>query len=63
VFCFIRSKFDEAAEWGLRITNGSWNGMIGRLLKGEADVALSDFHMSVDRLEVVDFLFTLQTTS
>jgi hypothetical protein len=47
----------------MRTANGSWDGLIGRLRKDEADIALADFHMSAERLEVVDFLYTLQTTA
>jgi hypothetical protein len=63
VLLFTRSKFEKTSDWGIRTVNGSWDGMIGKLMKDEADIALSDFHMSVERLDVTDFLFTLQTTS
>jgi hypothetical protein len=47
----------------MRNINGSWDGLIGRLIKDEADIALADFHMTAERLEVVDFLYTLQRTA
>jgi hypothetical protein len=60
---FTRNKFDETSDWGMRNTNGSWDGMVGKLVNNQADIALADLYVSVDRLEVLDFLFTLQTTS
>jgi hypothetical protein len=47
----------------MRTVNGSWDGLIGRLVKDESDIALADFHMNADRLQAVDFLHTLQTTA
>jgi ABC-type amino acid transport substrate-binding protein len=47
----------------MRTVNGSWDGLIGRLIKDEADIALADFHMTAERLEAVDFLHTLQATA
>jgi hypothetical protein len=60
---FARTKFDETSDWGVRHINGSWDGMIGKVIKDEADIALADLYVSAERLEVLDFLFTLQTTS
>jgi hypothetical protein len=47
----------------MRNINGSSDGMIGKLMKDEADIALSDFYVTAERLEMTDFLFTLLTTS
>jgi hypothetical protein len=47
----------------MKYINGSWGGLIARLIKDEADIAVADFHMTVQRLEVVDFLHTLQTSA
>ena len=47
----------------MRTVNGSWNGLIGRLVNDETDIALADFHMTAERLQVVDFLHTLQATA
>jgi ABC-type amino acid transport substrate-binding protein len=59
----VSNKFHEESEWGMRTVNGSWDGLIGRLTKDEADIALADFHMTADRLQAVDFLHTLQATA
>jgi hypothetical protein len=37
--------------------------MIGSLMNDEADVALGDLDVTAERMEVVDFLLTLQNTS
>ena len=63
IFSFVSNKFDEESEWGMKSVNGSWEGMIGRLTKDEADIALADFYITAERLEAVDFLYTLQTTA
>jgi len=47
----------------MKTVNGSWDGLIGRLVKDEADIALADFHMTAERLQAVDFLHTLQATA
>ena len=36
-------------------TTGEWNGMIGEILRGEADVAIADLTITKLRSEVVDF--------
>jgi hypothetical protein len=47
----------------MRTVNGSWDGLIGRLVKDEAEFALADFHMTAERIQAVDFLHTLQATA
>ncbi|XP_047480330.1 probable glutamate receptor isoform X2 [Penaeus chinensis] len=41
--------------WGAPDANGTWNGMIGMLLREEADFGLGPFGMTHARSEVVDF--------
>ncbi|XP_042860607.1 probable glutamate receptor [Penaeus japonicus] len=41
--------------WGAPDANGTWNGMIGMLLKEQADFGLGPFGMTHARSEVVDF--------
>ncbi|GFR09677.1 uncharacterized protein TNCT_65191 [Trichonephila clavata] len=40
---------------GSRYSNGTWNGVIGLVQNGEADIGLSALSFSEERLEVVDF--------
>ncbi|XP_035216727.1 glutamate receptor ionotropic, delta-1-like [Stegodyphus dumicola] len=42
-------------EWGSRLPNGSWSGIIGMLQRGEADIGMSGLFFTEQRLEVVDF--------
>ncbi|XP_021923390.1 probable glutamate receptor [Zootermopsis nevadensis] len=46
--------------FGAPTENGSWNGMIGMLHRGEADFAVAKFVMSPARLQAVDFISTLE---
>ncbi|XP_035223525.1 glutamate receptor ionotropic, delta-1-like [Stegodyphus dumicola] len=41
-------------EWGSRLPNGSWSGIIGRVQRGEADIGISAA-ITEQRLAVVDF--------
>ncbi|XP_066989663.1 probable glutamate receptor [Macrobrachium rosenbergii] len=45
--------------WGAPLGNGSWNGMIGMVLRKEADIGLGPFGMSYIRSQVVDFSMPL----
>jgi len=59
---FTRSDFITPADnfFGAPSENGSWNGMIGMLHRGEADFAVEKFVMSPARLQAVDFISTLE---
>jgi hypothetical protein len=48
--------------WGSLTQNGSWNGMIAMILKGEAEIAVAEFTMTALRAEVVDFTIPLINT-
>nr|XP_045599322.1 glutamate receptor-like isoform X1 [Procambarus clarkii] len=41
--------------FGSQLPNGSWNGLMGHLTRGEADVSPMDFSPSLERALVVDF--------
>ena len=45
-------------NWGRNI-NGSWNGMIGNILKGDVDILGSSFTYSLERYEVIDYIFPM----
>ena len=42
-------------QWG-SLTNGTWNGMVGMLKEGNADIAVADLTITSVRSKVVDFL-------
>ncbi|KAJ8317822.1 hypothetical protein KUTeg_004626 [Tegillarca granosa] len=41
--------------YGTKISNNTWNGMIGELLEGNASIAVAPLTITKDREEVVDF--------
>ena len=52
----------RSPEWGVRQANGSWTGMIAELVEDRADMALSLFSLSKDRLSAVDYTHYLEIT-
>ena len=40
---------------GAKNENGTWNGLIGDLIEGRADLAIADLTITFEREEVVDF--------
>ncbi|CAG2169409.1 unnamed protein product, partial [Oppiella nova] len=42
--------------------NGTWNGMIGELIRGEADIAVADLTITSKREEAVDFTHPFMNT-
>ncbi|KAK6731580.1 hypothetical protein RB195_007812 [Necator americanus] len=41
--------------YGIREDNGKWNGMVGELMNGEADLAVASLTITYSRSEVIDF--------
>lgn len=54
--------FEEAREWGLRMSNGSWIGAIGMLTRNEVDLIAAELMMATDRLEDVEYTTPVYTT-
>ncbi|XP_063885885.1 glutamate receptor-like [Scylla paramamosain] len=52
---FTYSVIQKDGYWGAPQADGSWNGMIGTVLRQEADIGLGPFGMSDSRSKVVDF--------
>ncbi|XP_076348381.1 glutamate receptor ionotropic, delta-2-like [Tachypleus tridentatus] len=46
-------------KWGIRLENGTWNGMVGMLQREEVDLALGPFTVTHERNEIVSFSFPL----
>ncbi|XP_055938019.1 glutamate receptor-like [Argiope bruennichi] len=44
-------------NWGSLDGHGNWTGVMGMLLRGEADMGLSHFSITEERVRVVDFSF------
>uniref|UniRef100_A0AC34QBS5 Glutamate receptor 1 n=1 Tax=Panagrolaimus sp. JU765 TaxID=591449 RepID=A0AC34QBS5_9BILA len=49
-------------KYGTKQPDGSWDGMIGYLLRGEADVSVASLTINQDRERVVDFSKPYMTT-
>ncbi|XP_022243778.1 glutamate receptor ionotropic, delta-1-like [Limulus polyphemus] len=50
---FIKSPKDN--EWGTKLSNQSWTGMIGMVHRKEADIAIDSIAITEEREEAVDF--------
>ncbi|EZA57395.1 ObirIr8a [Ooceraea biroi] len=46
----------EDKEFGRRLPNGEWTGLIGDLVKGETDIVVAALTMTSEREEVIDFV-------
>ncbi|XP_021944932.2 glutamate receptor ionotropic, delta-1-like [Folsomia candida] len=59
----IRDKYNFSMQiflpydgnWGAQTENGSWNGMVGQVLRGEADVGVAGFSVTLQRSQVIAF--------
>ena len=47
---------------GKELPDGSWNGMLGMIMRGEADIAIADLTITSSREQVVDFSLPFMTT-
>ncbi|XP_076314970.1 putative glutamate receptor [Tachypleus tridentatus] len=47
----------QDGNFGARLQNGSWNGMIGMLERKEADIAVGSLTITRDREDAIDFTF------
>lgn len=57
---FLRSNFCRSIDGGTGSEkNGTWDGMVGMLVRGEAEVGASSFLMTVKRLDVVDYTYSI----
>jgi ABC-type amino acid transport substrate-binding protein len=46
--------------FGSKSGNGSWNGMVGLVSSGVADIGIGDFTATKERFEVVAFTDTVE---
>ncbi|KAJ4445620.1 hypothetical protein ANN_12302 [Periplaneta americana] len=53
--CSVNYSSPEEAKWGVQEQNGTWTGMIGKLSRGEVDLAVNGFFMTSQRLQVIDY--------
>ena len=50
----------EADSFGSKSGNGSWDGMVGLVISGIADIGVGDFTVTKERSEVVAYTDTLE---
>ncbi|KAJ4432616.1 hypothetical protein ANN_21239 [Periplaneta americana] len=53
----FRTKYyiPDPAQYGTRLENGSWNGMVGEVLRQDADIGLNLFMVTNKRFSVIDY--------
>ncbi|PSN53199.1 hypothetical protein C0J52_04507 [Blattella germanica] len=58
------TEYSKPADdaWGSLTKNGTWNGMIGMILRNEVEIAVAEFTMTALRAGVVDFTIPLIDT-
>ncbi|XP_076352647.1 glutamate receptor ionotropic, kainate 2-like [Tachypleus tridentatus] len=49
----IRTPLD--GEWGRKLPNGTWTGLVGMVQRKEADIAIAKISITEERKEAVDF--------
>ena len=49
-----------AGLFGSRLENGSWTGVVGMVSRGEADIAIGDISVTLERLGAVDYTYPHQ---
>lgn len=54
-------KNKDVGKWGTLNSKGFWNGMVRMILEHEADMAVSNFAMTLERSDVVDFSITFDS--
>jgi ABC-type amino acid transport substrate-binding protein len=52
--------FHEEEYYGSKSGNGTWNGMVGMVARGTADIAVSEIFVTKERSEVVAFTDTVR---
>nr|XP_042906672.1 glutamate receptor ionotropic, delta-1-like [Parasteatoda tepidariorum] len=48
-------KIPPDGEWGRKMDNGSWTGLVGMVHRGEADLAISQLSITAERSQAVKF--------
>lgn len=62
--CFSYTMIPSVdGSWGVAQEDGTFNGMIGMILRGEAELGVSDFFITAGRGRVIDFSVGLGTAA
>nr|ARN17847.1 ionotropic receptor 1 [Cephus cinctus] len=46
----------KSGEFGVKLPNGKWDGLVGDLSRGETDIVVASLTMTSEREEVIDFV-------
>jgi hypothetical protein len=54
----FRTDYHRSSDdnFGVKLDNGSWNGVVGLVVRGEVHISNSAFMYNAPRMEVVDYL-------
>ncbi|KAG7169897.1 Glutamate receptor-like 52, partial [Homarus americanus] len=44
-------------NWGTKLPNGTWNGMVGMVYRREADLGVAPFTITLERAQAIEFTF------
>lgn len=58
--CYVDRSVDNTT--GIREENGTWNGLVGMLLRDEIDFVVSELNINQERTDVMDFSHPLLKT-
>ncbi|CAG0921968.1 unnamed protein product [Notodromas monacha] len=56
-FTYVWRTPEPPATWGSQMPNGSWNGIVGRIVKKELDISVTVMSMLETRNLVIDYAF------
>jgi ABC-type amino acid transport substrate-binding protein len=54
--------YQETNAYGTKIANGTWNGVVGLVSNGVADIGVGGFTANKERSEVVVFTDTIESS-
>lgn len=49
-------RYSIVSSWGYLDSNGSWSGMIGQLVRNEADLGATSLFFTADRVSVIQYI-------
>ncbi|XP_024083300.1 glutamate receptor ionotropic, delta-2-like [Cimex lectularius] len=59
-FYNFRMSYVLTNAWGVQLKNGSWDGMVGQVKRGEADFGLAPAKFIIKRYDIIDYIASLQ---
>ena len=59
---FYSAVYVEGDSWGTQHENGSWSGVVGKIVRKEVDFAATELTMTADRLDFIEFTTPVYTT-